>query len=139
MKGFVKTFLLRGAMFAGLGPIILAIVYIFLNAFGVVETISVSKIITEILTVTFMAFIAAGISAVYTVEKLQLPAAALIQGSVLFADYIGIYLLNGWVPLNWIAVLIFTTIFVSVFLLIWLIIYISIRLSLKKMNTQFEA
>ena len=43
MKSFVKEFLKRGAMFSVLGPIILAIVYIFLNAYGVVSEISVSS------------------------------------------------------------------------------------------------
>ena len=35
MKQFIKVFLNRGALFCGLGPVIMAIVYIFLSASGV--------------------------------------------------------------------------------------------------------
>ncbi|MDO4892781.1 MAG: DUF3021 domain-containing protein [Eubacteriales bacterium] len=136
MKKFIIEFLKRGALFAGLGPVILAVIYIFLSANGVVETIAVSKLITEILTSTLMAFIAAGISAVYKVEKLQIGIASLIQGSVLFFDYIIVYLLNGWIPFKWNVILVFTVIFVVGFLLIWAIIYLSIRHRIKKMNEQ---
>ena len=73
MKQFIKVFLHRGALFCGLGPVIMAIVYIFLSASGVVETVAVSTLIREIFTSTLMAFIAAGISAVYTVDRLALP------------------------------------------------------------------
>ena len=96
MKHFIKEFLRRGALFCGLGPVIMAVVYIFLSAFGVVETVAVGTLIREIFTSTLMAFIAAGISAVYTVDRLALPLAGLIQGSVLLLDYLLIYLLNGW-------------------------------------------
>ena len=71
MKKFIVEFLKRGAMFAGLGPVILSIVYIFLGANGVVETVPVTTLIREILTSMLLAFIAAGISAVYQTEKLQ--------------------------------------------------------------------
>ena len=57
MKQFIKVFLHRGALFCGLGPVIMAIVYIFLSASGVVETVAVSKLIREIFTSTLMAFI----------------------------------------------------------------------------------
>jgi hypothetical protein len=85
-----------------------------------------------------MAFIAAGVSAVYHTEKLQLGMAALIQGAVLFLDYIGIYLLNGWLPLKWQAIALFTAIFAGVFLIIWAIVYLCIRNNIKKMNKQLN-
>ena len=36
MKQFIKVFLNRGALFCGLGPVIMAIVYIFLSASGLI-------------------------------------------------------------------------------------------------------
>ncbi len=138
MKQFIKVFLHRGALFCGLGPVIMAIVYIFLSASGVVETVAVSTLIREIFTSTLMAFIAAGISAVYTVDRLALPVAGLIQGSVLFADYLIIYLLNGWIPFKWQAIALFTAIFLAVFLTICLIIYLSVRAKIKKLNEQIQ-
>ena len=138
MKKFIVTFLKRGALFAALGPVILAIVYFFLNINGVVESVPVSKMITEILTATLMAFIAAGISAIYKVEKIQIGIASLIQGSVLFLDYIIIYLINGWLRFEWYAIVIFTLIFIAGFALIWLIIYLSNRNNIKKMNEKLN-
>ncbi len=138
MKKFIVEFLKRGAMFAGLGPVILSIVYIFLGANGVVETVPVTTLIREILTSMLLAFIAAGISAVYQTEKLQLGMASLIQGSVLFLDYIILYLVNGWMPFTWQAIALFTAIFVAAFLIIWAIVYLSIRRNIKKMNQQLN-
>ena len=138
MKSFVINFLKRGAMFAAGGPVILAIVYSFLLANGVVETVSVERLIREVLTSTLLAFIAAGISAVYTVDRLQKATAGLIQGAVLFLDYIVLYLLNGWLPLTWQAILLFTAIFVVVFAVIWGIIWLTVRHNVNKMNQQLN-
>lgn len=138
MKSFVINFLKRGAMFAAGGPVILAIIYSFLLANGVVETVSVERLIREVLTSTLLAFIAAGISAVYTVDRLQKATAGLIQGAVLFLDYIVLYLLNGWLPLTWQAILLFTAIFVVVFAVIWGIIWLTVRHNVNKMNQQLN-
>ena len=116
MKKFIVEFLKRGAIFAGLGPLILAIVYFFLHLNGVVEMVPVTKMIAEIISSLILAFI------------------ALIQGSVLFADYIFFYLAMGWMPFRWDVIALFTAIFVVIFALIWLIVYLSIRNKIKKMN-----
>ena len=134
MKHFMKSFIHRGALFCGLGPVIMAIVYIFLSASGTVKTIPVSTYIQEIFTSTLMAFIAAGISAVYTIDKLALPLAGLIQGSVLLLDYLAIYLFNGWLKPTLTAIVIFVVIFVALFAAIWLIIYKSVQVQIKKIN-----
>ncbi len=121
-------------MFCGGGPLIVAIIYMFLP----VETVGVSHIVTEILTSLLLAFIAAGISAIYTVEKIPYPTAGLIQGSVLLADYLTIYLINGWIPVTWQSITMFVTIFVAAFLTISLIIYHSIKVQIEKLNKQIK-
>ena len=70
-----------------------------------------------------MAFIAAGITVVYEIEKLPLFSAILLHGVALYADYILIYLLNGWLKSQLVPIAIFTGIFIVGFALIWLIIY----------------
>ena len=137
MKKFIVTFLKRGALFAGSGPVILAIVYFFLQMNGVVSTVSVTRLITEILSATALAFIAAGISAVHTVDRMQPPVAGLIQGAVLFLDYIFFYLANGWLPFKWQAIALFTALFAVIFAAIWVIIYFSIKGKIAKMNDRF--
>lgn len=134
MKAFLKEYVKRGSMFCGGGPLIVAIIYMFLP----VETVGVSHIVTEILTSLLLAFIAAGISAIYTVEKIPYPTAGLIQGSVLLADYLTIYLINGWIPVTWQSITMFVTIFVAAFLTISLIIYHSIKVQIEKLNKQIK-
>ena len=138
MKQFIKEFLKRGAFFCSLGPVIVAIIYIFLLNFGVVETVHVRKIIVEIFSSTIMAFVAAGVSAVYTVDKLQTPTAALIQGSVLLIDYLSVYLLNGWLETSVTAIAVFIGVFIFFFLLIWLFIYFFQKAKIKKLNSKIS-
>lgn len=132
MKNHVKSFLVRGAMFAWGGPVITAIVWAALKAAGVVTVLSVDEVVLGIVSTTIMAFIAAGVSVVYQIEHLPKAFAGLIQMSVLYLDYLGFYLLNGWIPLN--RILPFTLIFAAGFAVIWLAIYIPIRLRVNKMN-----
>lgn len=132
MKGNVKNFFIRGAMFAWGGPVILAIVWAALKAAGVVTELTVNEVVLGIITTTVMAFIAAGVSIVYQIENLPKAFAGLIQMSVLYIDYLGFYLLNGWIPIN--KIWLFTLIFVAGFAVIWFSIYIPIKLKVKKMN-----
>ena len=138
MKAFVKVFIKRGALFCGGGPFIVAIVYMFILGSGEADTIALSRTITEILSSLVLAFIAAGVTAVYTVERLQYPTAALIHGSVIFIDYLGIYLLNGWIPFKWQSIALFAAIFVTAFLLIVVIIYKATQSQIKKLNSQIQ-
>lgn len=137
MKGFIITFLKRGAMFSVCGPVIVAIVYFILGLNGVVTAVPVQTLVREILTSALLAFIAAGISAVYTVDRLQRPTAGLIQGAVLFLDYIILYLVNGWIPFTWQAILLFTVIFIVAFALIWLIVWLIVRRNVKQINESY--
>lgn len=132
MKTCVKNFFIRGAMFAWGGPVILAIVWAALKAAGVVTELTVNEVVLGIITTTVMAFIAAGVSIVYQIENLPKAFAGLIQMSVLYIDYLGFYLLNGWIPLN--QIWLFTLIFIGGFAVIWFSIYIPIKLKVKKMN-----
>lgn len=132
MKKFWLEFIKRGALFAWGGPAIVCIVWACLNVAGVVNTLEVNTVILGIMSSMLMAFIAAGITVIHQMEQLPKGIAALIQMSVLYVDYLIIYLINGWMPLN--AVWIFTLIFVAVFAIIWGIIYLSVRKSVKKLN-----
>lgn len=132
MKKHIKEFCLRGMMFAWSGPVILAIVWMCLQRAGVVADLTVNEVVLGILSTTVLAFIAAGVSIVYQIENLPKAFAGLLQASVLYIDYLGFYLLNGWIPLN--QIWFFTVIFVVGFAVIWFGIYISIRIKVYKMN-----
>lgn len=127
-----KRFCKRGASFAWGGPVILAVIWAVLKAKGTIDALSVDEVVMGIISTTVMAFVAAGISFVYEIENLPKSFAALIQGSVLYIDYMGIYLLNGWLPVN--KIMTFTLIFVAGFIVIWLCIYLSVKYKVNKMN-----
>lgn len=136
MKKFWLEFIKRGSLFSWIGPVIVCIVWACLKGSGVVEMLNVNTVILAVISSMLMAFVAAGITAIHQMEQIPKGMAALIQMSVLYIDYLGIYLLNGWMPLN--AVGIFTIIFVACFAIIWAIIYLTIRSSVKKLNSQIN-
>ena len=134
MKAFWKDFVLRGLMVAAGGPVVLAIVYGILGATGTAQALTPSEVCMGILTITVMAFVAAGITAIYQTERLPLMGRILIHAAVLYADYLFMYLLNSWMPRNWSTIGIFTGIFAGGFALIWLGIYFSIRSKTAAVN-----
>ena len=134
MKKFLKEFLLRGLICAVGGPVVLAIIYGILGATGVAETLSPKAVCLGILTVTLLAFVAAGMTAIYQMEQLPLPMMILLHGGALYAAYLLTYLINGWLQSTLIPVLVFTGIFVAGYAVIWLIIYLVERARTEKLN-----
>ena len=139
MKAFMKEFVLRGLVAAAGGPITLAIIYGILGATNVVSSLSPAEVCMGILTITLLAFIVAGMTAIYQLEQLSLFSAIAVHGASLYLVYILIYLLNGWLEQQLIPVLIFTAIFIAGYALIWLIIYLVTRHSARKLNTKLNA
>lgn len=132
MKKTILEFLKRGTMAAAGGPIILAIVYGILGQSGVIESLSTAEVTKGILSASLLAFIAAGITVVYTVEKLPLISAILLHCGVLYLDYLLIYLINNWLQRS--AIGIFTLVFLAGYALIWLIVYAITKASTDKLN-----
>lgn len=139
MKKYVFGFLKRGLTAAVGGPVVLAIVYGILGAAGTVDSLSPGEVCMGILTVSLMAFIAAGINVVYEIEQLPLFTAILLHGVALYLDYILIYLLNGWLKSELTSVLVFTGIFVLGYAVIWLIIYAITKHSTERLNRKMQA
>ena len=138
MNKHVKEFLLRGLTCAAGGPLVLAIIYAILDAQGVAASLSPAEVSMAIISLTVMAFIAAGVTTVYQIEQLPLPCAILIHGGVLYADYLLMYILNSWIPRNWQAIGIFTAIFAAGYALIWLVIYLTIRSKTERINQKLK-
>ena len=116
------------------GPIVLAIIYGIIGATGEVTSLTPQEVCLGILTITLLAFTVAGMTAIYQVEKLPLASAILIHGGVLYATYLLIYLINGWLQKDLIPFLVFTGIFLLVYLLIWVIIYSVEKAKIRKIN-----
>lgn len=137
MKYF-KEFMHRGLLCMGFGPLALAIVFGILNLCGVVDIIAVSEMVLGIFTITIMAFIAAGVTVVYQIERLPLLYATLIHGVTLYLDYAVIYLVNGWIQDGAMPFIIFTLIFILGYALVWGIVYLFIKKDIEKMNRKIR-
>ena len=138
MKKVALEFLRRGVMSCGVGPIILAVLYLILHHNGVVENLSVKELCVGIFSLTALAFVAGGINALYQLERLPLMAAILIHGSVLYVSYLMTYLVNGWLEWGRVPVLVFTGIFVVGYLVIWAVIYFVIKRKTKNLNKMLK-
>ncbi|MBQ7817819.1 MAG: DUF3021 domain-containing protein [Oscillospiraceae bacterium] len=134
MKKFWKEFLLRGLICAGGGPIVLAIIYGILGATGAADALTPSEVCLGILTITLLAFIVAGMTAIYQMEQLPLPTMILLHGGALYIAYILTYLINGWLLNQLTSILAFTGIFIAGYAFIWLIIYCIERCKTAKLN-----
>ena len=134
MKKFLKEFLLRGLICTGGGPLVLAIIYGILGATGAVESFTPNEVCMGILSISLLAFIAAGMTAIYQMEQLPLPIAILLHGGALYIVYLLTYLINGWLKNSLTPILVFTGIFLAVYALIWLIIYRVEKAKARKIN-----
>ena len=134
MKTFWKEFLLRGLLCASGGPIVLAIIYGILGVTGTAEHFTPNEVCMGIVTITLLAFVIAGMTAIYQMEQLPLPIMILLHGGALYIAYILTYLLNGWLKQQLIPIAIFTGIFVAGYGLIWLIIYCVEKSKTEKLN-----
>jgi len=147
MKKHVLEFVRRGMIACGIGPMVLAILYLILQYQGAVESLTVNQMCIGIFSLSALAFIAGGMNAVYQIERLPLMAAIFIHGGVLYVSYLGTYLLNGWLEWGTAPILVFSAVFVVGYLIIWAIIYLITRqrtgrineiLKQKQQNTEAE-
>ena len=138
MKKFVLELLRRGLIASGIGPIVLAVVYLILQQTAAVETLSVNQVCIGIFSITALAFIAGGMNAIYQIERLPLMVAILIHGGILYISYLVTYLLNDWLDFGVMPIVVFTAIFVVGYIVIWAIIYSIIKRNTAKLNKMLK-
>ena len=138
MKKFILEFLHRGLIAFGIGPIVLAIVYLILQQTAAVETLSVNQVCIGIFSITALAFIAGGMNAIYQIERLPLMVAILIHGGILYISYLVTYLLNDWLDFGALPIIVFSAVFVVGYIVIWAIIYSIIKRNTAKLNKMLK-
>ena len=126
-------------MASGIGPIVLAVLYLILHYQGAVDTLTVEQTCMGIFSLTTLAFIAGGLNVVYQIESLPLMAAILIHGVVLYISYLATYLLNDWIEWGTAPLLVFTVIFIVGYIVIWTAIYFVIKRNTEKLNKMLKA
>lgn len=134
MKYILKEFCRRGIAACGLGPLALAIIYLFLQHNRVVEVLTVNDVCVGIFSLSALAFVAGGMNVVYQIERLPLMVAISIHGAVLYVSYLLTYLVNNWLDWGTAPILVFTGIFVVGYLLIWAVIYSIIKRNTDRIN-----
>ncbi|MBE5867672.1 MAG: DUF3021 domain-containing protein [Lachnospiraceae bacterium] len=134
MKKYILEFFRRGLIACGIGPIVLAILYLILQHQASLETLTVNQVCIGIFSLSALAFIAGGMNVIYQMEQMPLMVAILIHGVVLYISYLGTYLLNDWLEWGVTPILVFSGIFVLGYLVIWAIIYSIIKRKTDKLN-----
>lgn len=132
MKYF-KEFLKRGMAFGGFGPIVAAIVLLFVSL-GAEVALDAKAFAVAVVSTYILAFVQAGASVFNQIEEWSLPKSVGVHFLCLYAVYVLTYLVNSWIPFEWAVVGIFTAIFTVGYLAIWLTVYLIIRATAKKLN-----
>ena len=137
-NSYVKSFLHRGLIFGGFGPIVMGIIYLILSL--TLDDISVSgkDIFVIILSTYLLAFVHAGASIFNQIEHWGIAKSMLCHFSVLYVAYTVCYLINAWIPFNAVFFAIYTCVFVIVYLVIWLTVVFAIRITGKKLNAKLK-
>jgi len=138
MKKQAKEFLRRGTAACGLGPIVLAILYLILQHRGVMQTLTVTEVCLGIFSLSALAFVAGGMNVLYQIERLPLMLAILIHGAVLYISYLATYLINGWLDWGTIPILVFSGIFLFGYLAIWAVIYAIMKRNTEQVNAALK-
>jgi hypothetical protein len=77
---------------------------------------------------------AAGLNALYAIERLPLMLAILIHGGALYLAYLGTYLVNGWLEEGALPIIIFSAIFAAGYFVIWAAVYVIVKRSTARIN-----
>ena len=138
MRKIMLDFLKRGMIACGIGPIILAIVYIILEQTGEINALTIKQVCIGIFSLSILAFVAGGLNAIYQIEKIPFMLAVLIHGIVLYIFYLATYLVNNWIQFSVIPIVVFSIIFVLGYITIWGITYCIIKKSTSDINEKLR-
>lgn len=138
MNKYLKSFLHRGMIFGGFGPIILGIIYAIIDSTGTDLSLDGKQVLVAIISIYVLAFIHAGSSVFNQIEHFSLPKSMLCHLSTLYFAYVICYLINSWLPFDTKVLLIFTLIFLIVYFTVWAIVVISVKLTGKKLNKKLN-
>lgn len=139
MNKYLKSFLLRGLIFGGFGPVILGIVYFCISIFHHEITLDGTEILLGIISVYILAFVHAGASIFNQIEEWGLNKSIAYHFGTLYLAYSLCYLINSWIPFDIKVFGIFTAIFIGVYFVIWTIVYLCVRNASKKLNAKLKA
>lgn len=134
MNKYVKEFIKRGLLFSGLGPLVAGIVYLILELSKVEIRLSGLDVFLAIIATYIIAFVQAGSSVFEQIESWSSIKSIFFHMTSIYVVYLGGYLINRWIPFDYLVIIIFTSVYVVTFLVIWLFIYFITKRTSDKMN-----
>lgn len=138
MKNMIKEFFLRGLMCGGFGPLVYAIILFILYLCKVDTNIDGLVLFKGVITTYIMAFLIAGSSIIWKIERLGLAIAIPTHGGILYLCYFLTYIFNGWIATSLEVIGVFTLVFVIGYTLIWIIIYLTEKNLAKRLNKNLK-
>lgn len=138
MNKYLKSFLHRGLIFGGFGPIICGIVFLVLTLFQKDFALKGSEVFLAIISTYILAFIHAGASVFNQIEEWSTAKSLFLHLAILYVTYVSCYLLNSWIPFDYTVILIFTAVFAVTYFIVWAIVMISIKATSKKYNKSLK-
>lgn len=138
MNHYLKSFLHRGLLFGGFGPIVAGIVFLILGI--VLEDFSLGggEILLAIVSTYLLAFIQAGASIFNQIEHWSIAKSLGIHFLTLYLAYSICYTVNRWIPFEPMVLAIFSAIFIVAYLVIWFTVYLCVRSAGKKLNANLQ-
>ncbi len=138
MNEYVKNYFLRGLLFGGFGPIVTGIVLCIIQLSGAEVVLSGADVLIAVISTYVLAFVQAGSSVFNQIEGWPIAKSMGLHFLSLYIVYVACYLVNRWLPFEWLVIAIFTAIFVAVYLTIWLTVYLIVRYTSKKLNKKIN-
>lgn len=130
--------MLRGLIFSGFGPIVLAIIHFVISKVYADITFSGTEFLLGVLSVYLLAFVHAGASVFNQIEEWGICKSIGAHFATLYVAYSVCYLINAWIPFDIKIFSIFTAIFVAVYFVIWTVVFICVKRSSKKINDKLQ-
>lgn len=137
MKKYVVEFLKRGMAFGGFGPIVVGVICLIFSLVSDTKFTGI-EVFSGIISTYLLAFIHAGASVFNQIEEWSISKSLAFHLSSLYFAYLGCYLINSWIPFDWIVVLIFTIIFLVTYFVIWIVVYFITKDIAKKLNKKIS-
>lgn len=96
------------------------------------------EIFTVIISTYLLAFVHAGVSVFNQIEHWPIAKSLFFHFSSLYLAYMLCYLINTWIPFEWIAFLIFTAIFAVGYFAVWITVVLCINATRQKLNRRLR-
>lgn len=130
MNKYAKTFLHRGLIFGGFGPIVAGVVLACVPA----GHLTGGQVLLAVVSTYLLAFVHAGVSVFNQIEHWPLAKSLFCHFGSLYLAYSLCYLVNSWIPFDPLVLLIFTAAFAGIYFVVWGIVVLCLRSTGKKMN-----